>query len=187
MGEYSTWMGLRMNLIHTLDGKRGAELSDCELYRYRLRRVLDGKGSIERAPENPVTFVMLNPSTATASQDDPTIRRCMRFARDWGHTDLLVANLFAYRATDPAELEACHTVSKAAAIGPGNDEVLMNLPAHGPIVCAWGGHRLAKERGAYVLRLIGRPVMCLSKTKAGAPGHPLYLPADSKPIPYWNP
>lgn len=87
----------------------GAHLSACGAYRYALRRTWD--------PARPAAlFVGLNPSTADAERDDPTTRRCVRFARDWGFGGLLVGNLFAYRATRPRDLRAA-----AEPVGPEND------------------------------------------------------------------
>jgi hypothetical protein len=92
-----------------------AVLSDCGTYRYRLGR---------RWAEGPVdVWIMLNPSTADATVDDRTIRRCMEFSRRWGAGALVVGNLFALRATDPAEL-----VRHPDPIGPDNDEHLTRSP-----------------------------------------------------------
>lgn len=150
-----------------------AEISPCGGYRYRLTRFWSG--------ENALPFVMLNPSTADASQDDPTIRRCMGFARDRGFGGIIVANLFAYRATSPADMKAA-----GDAIGPRNNATLIELlewakRAEVPVVAAWGAHGDYMERGhavAELARLIGCQMVSLGTTKAGHPRHPLYVKAD---------
>src|SRR5689334_19453129 len=108
-----------------------AVISACGRYRYVLTRQV-GPGS-RRA-----TFVMLNPSTADATNDDPTIRRCIGFAREWGCGRLVVLNLFAFRATDPADLKRA-----IDPVGPENRdwfERTLRPPHDGPLVCAWGVH-----------------------------------------------
>jgi hypothetical protein len=126
-----------------------------------------------------VLFVMLNPSTADADSDDATIRKCMGFARRWNCTDLAVVNLFALRATDPAELRA-----HSDAIGTGNDQfiyeaVLWHRERRAAIVAAWGAHPFVKARARHVLRSFG-PFECLGVTADGSPRHPLYVPYGSR-------
>ena len=147
-----------------------AQLSPDGLYRYRLTRAWDG-GLVGARPA--VTWVMLNPSTADHQADDPTIRRCVAFAKTWGYGGIEVVNLFALRATDPAEL-----LRHADPVGLENDEHLRVVASDAGrlIVCAWGAHRAAKARGAQVLALLGATARCLRRTKSGAPEHPLYLP-----------
>lgn len=133
-----------------------------------------------------VTFVMLNPSTADAEVDDPTIRRCIGFAKALGGTGLAVVNLYALRATQPADLW-----KSADPVGPANDEHLalffgMAARHDFPIIAAWGSHAKA-DRVEAVLRLPGAErLQALHVTKSGAPGHPLYLPASARPAP-WPP
>ena len=122
-----------------------------------------------------LAFVMLNPSTADADQDDPTIRKCIGFADRLGYGGIEVANLFGFRATDP-------TVLKKAGyqVGPENDYWLRRM-IHGgqPVVCAWGANARGLSRPAEVLGIIrrdsGRP-MALALTDDGIPRHPLMLP-----------
>lgn len=149
----------------------GAELSPCKTYRYALwRRWSD-------AP--PVLFVMLNPSTADASNDDPTIRRCISFARHWGHGSLLVGNLFALRSPYPQDLRAA-----SAPVGPDNDRWLKQLARQSSaVVGAWGNHGSFMDRGQAVAALFPS-MMCLGLTRLGQPRHPLYVAADTALVPW---
>ena len=121
-------------------------------------------------------FIGLNPSTANETADDPTIRRCIAFARSWGHGALCMANLFAYRATQPADLRA-----QDDPVGPENDAYLQKLAAEaGVVVAAWGVH--GTHRGRHnVVRTMLPTLHYLRLTKDGHPGHPLYLPASLRP------
>lgn len=153
-----------------------AVLSGCGRYRYRLTRTWD--------PERPrATFIMLNPSTADAADDDPTIRRCMRYARAWGLGGLMVVNLYAFRATEPEDLWRADDP-----IGPDNDDhlraVLTATDAGAPVVAAWGVNARL-DRVAEVMGFAG-PVTALGLTKAGQPRHPLYLRKDAQPV-RWTP
>lgn len=120
-------------------------------------------------------FIGLNPSTADEVQDDPTIRRCIGYAKRWGYGAYVMANIFAYRATDPKVM-----MRKDDPIGPYNDAWITRMAeGAGVIVCAWGAHGEYMRRGDEVKRLLfGRDLMCLGKTKNGQPKHPLYLKAD---------
>ncbi|MEU8139034.1 DUF1643 domain-containing protein [Streptodolium elevatio] len=150
---------------------RSAVLSQCGTYRYELTR--------HWAPGPVVGWVMLNPSTADAAADDPTIRRCTGYAKAWGYGGLVVRNLYALRATDPAEL-ARHTDP----IGPYNDAYLAECAADPLTVVAWGAR--GGDRGRDVLALLERlgvrPYR-LGATDDGQPRHPLYLKTDLAPIP----
>jgi len=149
--------------------ERWADISEDGLYRYRLGRRWD-----TTLPE--CVFIMLNPSTANAAQDDPTIRRCMRFARDLGCGSLLVGNLYAFRATDPRDLFR----SAEPTGGAKNDAALSELMGHGEhVIAAWGNHgKLA--RVTEVANLPGATrLKALGTTKSGAPRHPLYVPAST--------
>ena len=114
-----------------------AVISDCERYRYRLTRRWDDGPTC--------TFIMLNPSTADARKDDPTIRRCIGFARREGCAALLVINCFAFRATKPADLFAAEDP-----IGPENDRHIMaaSLDADGQVIAAWGDRRSGLNIGS---------------------------------------
>lgn len=154
-----------------------AVLSPCGRYRYRLQRTGLCPGS------DRVLFVMLNPSKADGRVDDPTIRRCMGFARGLGCAELEVVNLFAWRATKPAELHGLPDP-----VGSDNDWHIADAAARvGPVVCAWGASRMVDRRRLHrVLELLPRPLHCLAVTKAGAPKHPLYVPAAA-PLCVWRP
>ncbi len=149
------------------DAASTAVYSDCERYRYLLTRVWDPDG--ERA-----LFVMLNPSTATEMQNDPTVERCERRARALGFGAFRVTNIFAWRATDPREMRAA-----ADPVGPENDAaILQSCPWADRIVCAWGTHGAHLDRGPAVetlLRATGLPLFHLGLSKAGHPKHPLYI------------
>jgi hypothetical protein len=128
-----------------------------------------------------VGFVMLNPSTADAMEDDPTIRRCIGFAQAWGYGSLAVANVFAYRSTHPDDLLATNDP-----VGPDNDAWIARVASACPlVVCAWGSHRTTlKGRGAAVRAALGDRAHYLRLTKDGSPGHPLYLKGSLRPEPW---
>lgn len=153
----------------------GAEFSDCGLYRYRLWRWWDAT-----APS--ITFLMLNPSTADEHTNDPTVERCIRYARKWGYGGLYVVNLFAWRATDPRELAA-----PVDPVGPRNDQAIVRAveQSAGSVLCAWGNGGELDDRGATVVELLTRfELRCLGVNKSGHPVHPLYQPGDAEPVPY---
>jgi len=124
-------------------------------------------------------FIGLNPSTADETTDDPTIRRCVGFARAWGYDALCMVNLFAYRATNPADME-----KDVEPIGTYNDYTLKKLASGaGIVIAAWGAHGTHLGRDAQVRALL--PTLhYLRLTKDGHPGHPLYLPSNLRPIPW---
>lgn len=143
-----------------------AIFSNCGTYRYVLRRRLN----THLRQVKTIMFVMLNPSTADAIEDDPTIRRCISFAKREGFTHMTVCNLFALRATDSKEL-----LKAEDPIGPTNDEHLEREACyHDFRVAAWGAHKMAKQRAEEVILKYG-PFHCLGTNKDGSPKHPLYL------------
>lgn len=165
------------------DMARRAILDDT--YRYVLWRIWAGASfdpSPRVAPSRLVNWIMLNPSTADGLHDDPTIRRCIGFARDWGYDGIVVTNLFALRATDPAELR-----KHAAPVGPLNDRYVLEQ-AHGAqlVVCAWGNDggirpwRRSRDVVA-MLRNYGITLHRLKWTQTGEPSHPLYLRGTLRP------
>lgn len=156
--------------------ERDAVISDCGKYRYLLRRSWDHDRM--RA-----LFVMLNPSTADAMVDDPTIRSCARLCRSWGYGSFEVINLFAWRATDPKELERLE--GTVDLVGPQNADIAeAAINRCDTPICAWGAHPIADGEARTMIGLIGsmRPAaFCLGKTKAGYPRHPLYIKTGTMP------
>lgn len=153
-----------------------AIISDCGRYRYTLTRVWNASSSR-------VCWIGLNPSTADASKDDPTIRRMIGFARDWGYGGIVVVNLFAFRATDPKDLR------KAAVshdiVGDENDSHIISSAEQSELVlAAWGNHGKLLARNQSVLDELeahGFVVHHLRLSADGHPCHPLYLPAALQP------
>lgn len=146
-------------------------------YRYTLTR--DWALGIGR-----VCWVMLNPSTADETADDPTIRRCIRFSQDAGYQSLVVVNLFAARTTDPKHLLAFDDPH-----GPVNYMALASETARADrVVFAWGAYpHLTKLRAIDVEAMCARRDItpyCLGTTKHGAPKHPLYVPAAQPFVPF---
>ncbi len=149
-----------------------ATFSPCNTYRYSLTRDW-GEG-------DRVLWVMVNPSSASHLEDDPTVRRCQTFSRAWGYGGLTVANLFALRSTDPKALKRHRDP-----VGPDNDATIRSLATAGDtqlVIVAWGANGALHNRGLIVLeRLVEwgvTPMRLGPPTKGGHPGHPLYVPAD---------
>lgn len=161
--------------LHAHRPKAGATLSPCRRYRYTLERSWD-----HALPT--VMFIALNPSTADESTDDPTLRRCIRFARDLGYARLILTNLFALRSTDPRAL-----LTAADPIGPDNDRHILDSARRADLIIAcWGNRGGYLGRDARITNMIPE-LHCLGLTKAGAPRHPLYLPASATPMHYQPP
>jgi hypothetical protein len=148
-----------------------ALFSACGNYRYTLTRQWD-----RRKPS--VLFIGLNPSTADETKDDPTIRRCIGFARCWGFGGIMMGNLFAYRATDPKDM-----LRQIEPVGQNNDRNLLDMADRADMtVAAWGNHGAHMKRADAVRNLLaGREVFYLGLTGAGQPKHPLYLRHDTAP------
>lgn len=147
--------------------RSSAKLSSCRQYRYTLVRAWD-----DSRPT--VMFVGLNPSTADAKINDPTVRRCIGFARRWGFGKLVLTNLFAFRSTDPSLLKDIDDP-----IGPDNDHWIAESSRTADLtVVAWGIHGRLRDRDQEVLSQLKEP-HCLGTTKSGAPRHPLYLSANA--------
>lgn len=149
-----------------------AQFSPCRKYRYVLPRRLSM--DVRRI----CMFVMLNPSTADETQDDPTIRRCIGYAKTWGYDGLYVGNLYGWRSTDPQGLWTAENP-----VGFHNDFWLNVMAQQSDIVvCAWGANA-KPSRAAEVRALLDgfADLRFLKLTKAGIPGHPLYLKSNLQP------
>lgn len=150
----------------------GAVFSGSMKYRYQLWR--------RHNPGQPtILWVMLNPSTADHQQLDPTLRRCKSYSYAWGFQNWEVCNLFAFRATKPADMRAA-----ADPVGPDNDRLILDAAARADqIMVAWGvyGTFLGRDRAVvHLLRSTGKTLWCLKQVGPTAqPAHPLYLPADT--------
>jgi len=163
-----------------IDDTSSAVISNDGRYRYRLARMWD-------AEKPTLAWVMLNPSTADETEDDPTVRRCIGYAKDWGYGSIAVGNLFALRATDPSELD-----DDPNPIGEKNDFHLRKIANEAAkVVVAWGasysGNGLGEVRRTYVTTLLEEEtgeVFALDTTKDGHPVHPLYQPSDADPAVY---
>jgi hypothetical protein len=168
--------------------ERSAHFSPCRKYRYWLKIVWDASKPLQ-------AFIGLNPSTADEKQDDPTVRRCIDFARRWGKGGLLMLNACAYRATDPKDM-----LDQDDPIGP--DNTIANLECWlvrfktGPPIAAWGKNLKlvwmqendpsfpSKLNRADEMRIAMGPMDCLGTNADGTPKHPLYLKADTPPRPF---
>ena len=143
---------------------KGAQISDDLNYRYALWRIWDRN-------IKPVLFIGLNPSKADAERDDPTITRCIGFARQWEYGGLLMANVFAYRSSDPGLLDQIKDPQ-----GPDNERYMKCLANQAGLVVAAWGNRGHKAFDAAELKKCCSWMRCLRVNKSGAPAHPLYVP-----------
>lgn len=161
-----------------IDAPAGATFSVCRTWRYELWR--------RWGSADPLVVVGLNPSTADETIDDPTIRRCIGFAKREGLGGLVMLNMYALRSTDPAGLGLV-----ANPVGVDNVETIARW-ARRPVrmVAAWGAHRAARARDAETVRAIvaNRPagfvLECFGTTAEGFPRHPLYLPKSAPILTY---
>lgn len=170
-----------------------AVISDCQNYRYTLTRYFGPDSVLARHPSEPVhvpgpgfktaLWIMLNPSTADAHQDDATIRRITGFSSMFGYDALAVVNLFAYRTKSPKVLKAA-AAEGIDVIGESNDHWIERLALScDGVICGWGTHGELMGRDRQVLALLadlGVELKCLALTSYGFPGHPLYLPNESR-------
>lgn len=151
-----------------------AVISDCGKFRYILRRSWNAARPV-------LGYVMLNPSTADAEKDDPTIRKCIGFADRLGYGAIVVTNLYAFRATSPADLKRA-----AYPVGPENDEFVAKAAREArDVICAWGANARGLVRPTETLRIlasVGRPPLALRILPCGTPSHPLMLPYTCAPI-----
>ena len=152
-----------------------AVISQDERHRYSLtRRWGDGP--------RVCCWIMLNPSTADATTDDPTIRRCIGFTHDWGYDALTVVNLYAWRATDPADLRNAQRAGRDVVGGLNDEHILANTDHARLVIAAWGAHAatMPDRRDERVLNLLRRrPIHCLGTNRDGSPKHPVRLRADT--------
>lgn len=165
--------------------KKTAAISACGQFRYMLSRSW-GDGPV-------LTFVMLNPSTADAEQDDATVRKCIGFAKHFGYWGIRIVNLFAYRARDPKDLRRSGWL-----VGPENDAWLRRAATwawanNEPIVCAWGAHargHAGQRRVAEVVEILQGEqcdLRALQILADGTPSHPLMLAYTHKLEPFGEP
>jgi hypothetical protein len=148
----------------------GAWFDPGRTYRYLLWRAWGDAGRF-------ALFILLNPSTADQDANDPTVERCERRARTMGFDGLLVANLFAFRSTDPGVLREA-----PAPMGPQNDAAIsLAQQLAGQTICGWGAHGCCRDRGRMLCEWLKRPLYHLGLTRGGQPRHPLYLPYSVQP------
>lgn len=148
---------------------KGAIFSDDRKYRYALWRLWD-----ENKPL--VMFIGLNPSTANENENDPTIRRVINFAKDWGYGGVYMMNLFAYVTAYPKELKECGNPVA------DNDHYLLNISMKcKDTVFAWGNFKEAEERSKEVQNMF-KKATCLGINKNGTPKHPLYIKSNTRQI-----
>lgn len=152
----------------------GARFSPCRRWRYLLWRRWDAAKPV-------ANFLMLNPSTADEVKLDPTCARARGYAERWGYGALIVTNVFAWRATDPAKMKAVEDP-----VGPGNDGAIVKAAKESEIVvCAWGNHGAHKDRSRQILKILSKNKIRLHTLRVnanGEPAHPLYLPGTLEPI-----
>lgn len=168
-------MTAKARLDYLKHDARMAIFSECGKYRYMLGRSVNGTAS-----RKTVMFIMLNPSIAGYENDDPTIRKCMRLAEKWGYGYITVLNLFAYIATDPADLKRARDP-----YGPDNmGHIDEHAAAADMIVCAWGNHGAYGDAGHKMIARLNKKyaLYAMIITMLGQPGHPLYLPENVQPL-----
>lgn len=155
------------------DTRKGALFSEDREFRYRLWREWD-------ADKPTLAFIMLNPSTADETELDPTCRRCVGYAKDWGYGKLIVGNIFAVRSTDPDNL-----YDHPNPVGPENDEHLRDICEDAEkVIAAWGHHGGLNGRGPEVVDTLDADLFALDITMEGHPSHPLYQPKDAELTPF---
>lgn len=150
---------------------KGAAFSHCRRYRYTLHRHW-GNGS------RVVNFIGLNPSTADETLDDPTIKKCMKFARSWGYDGIVMTNIFAWRDTSPDEMKKA-----VEPIGEANDKYLLTVATDASLViAAWSQHGSFNNRSTDVRKVLRDIPLHILKMGASEPWHPLYLKDSTQPI-----
>lgn len=170
--------------------KRTTEFSQCRRYRYTLWREWETADifTAQATMQIPSAYLMvigLNPSTADETQDDPTIRRCIDFAKRWGFGALCMTNLFAWRDTQPKNMKRAENP-----VGEANHHhILQCADGASRVLGAWGKDGSFMHQDLNVgqwVSSIGKDIYCLRKNKDGSPQHPLYVPAETIPF-IWTP
>lgn len=152
--------------------EKKAIISKDKIYRYKLSRTWD-------STKPTILFIGLNPSIADENVDDPTITRCINFAKDWGYGTLLMANLFAFRSTYPKDIYLIDDP-----IGKDNDHYLLECVTQSDLIVAcWGNNGTYMNREKVITELVPN-LYCLQKNKNGTPHHPLRLPRNIDPVPF---
>ena len=164
----------------TLFQQSEAHFSACEKFRYWLRRDWD----LSKAP---ISFLMLNPSTADEMVNDPTIERCQRRAITMGYGSMIIVNLFPFRMTDSKLLNTVPSLLSDSA--EANEAILRAVALSEMSVCGWGKHPLAAPRAQHIMTLIKQKnlqqkVMCLQLNADNSPQHPLYIGYAKQPVPF---
>lgn len=168
--------------------ERVTVFSPCRSFRYTLWRewdidLLTGCSDDLAHPHEYAMFIGLNPSTADEKKDDPTIRRCMNFAKAWGYGALCMTNLFAFRATDPRKMMKRENLADI----DNHHHLLRCASGAGIVIAAWGKHGKFAHRDLTVMQWlngIGVTLHCLKRNQDGSPMHPLYVPGATVPVPY---
>lgn len=168
------------------ENKRDTIFSPERRYRYTLWREWDVDEATGCADDNPrshqyLMVIGLNPSTADETKNDPTVAKCIRYAKRWGFGGLCMTNLFAFRATMPEKMKR-----EPNPIGPENDRWLTEIASGaGMILAAWGNHGTHMSRDGQVVAMLRpqgpRLLHCLKLTATGQPWHPLYVKDDQEP------
>lgn len=182
--EFSPCKRYRFTLWRRTGIDRNWFPSEC-IHGYDLCPDCDKDASLQGRAREFVQFVCLNPSTATDTIDDPTVRRCVGFARIWGFGGFCMTNLFAFRSTDAANMKR-----QIDPVGAGNNAAIVKVAEKaGMIVCAWGQHGSHNERATIVralLKEVAPKKLHALRITTGEPWHPLYLPAKTEPFAYGN-
>lgn len=156
----------------------GAEFSECRTLRYSLWR----RWTVAGKPSRKIAFIGVNPSVADEQKNDRTIKRCIDFAKAWGYDEFLMLNAFAHVQTKLGKLKLGREH-----IGEANDATMLRYRDEATVmIAAWGKH-CPQWRADEIAELLGRELKCLGRNKNGSPKHPLYLRADTKPEPFWQP
>ena len=164
-----------MKLFEDFNLLSGATFSECRTWRYQLWRIWNQNKTL-------MNVIGLNPSTADETKDDPTIRRCIGFAKAWGYSGLYMTNLFAFRATLPSDMKRA-----VDPIGPENDRWIRETAEKcGLVVAAWGVHGSFQKRDAVICEMIPNLHVFRLTAKTRVPEHPLYLPGDLQSTPLIN-